>query len=94
MVLNDSDILSGEKWAYTNIIGLAKSKAAFRNQAKRKLHSMDLKLVRLEGAEPFIDRINNYEVDKEIIIIARRLSPTNTIDFATFHTYPEEKNSN
>ena len=89
IVENDSNILDGDKAAYTNVIGLAKTKAAFRNLVKNKLSIMDMKLVRLEGAVSFNERIRKSKVNNGIIKIAKRLSAINPIEFSTFHTYSE-----
>ena len=86
-VLNDSDILSGDRYGFTNVVGLAKTKTEFRGRMKNKFSSMDLKLLRLEDVEPFADRVKNYKVSKEIINAAKLLSETNTIEFATFYNY-------
>ena len=40
----------------------------------RKLDSMDLKLIRLEAAEPLTVRKNKFKVANEILEIAKRLS--------------------
>lgn len=93
-VLNESNILNGDKLAYTNAVGLSKTKTEFRNEVKNKLYSMDLKLLRLESTEPFAERLEKHKVDNEIIKIANRLSVKNLIEFSTFHTYPENKNPN
>ena len=91
IVLNDSDILNGDKHAYTNVLGLAKNRSEFRNEVVHKLHSMDLKLIRLEGTEPLNVRRNKFKVPTEILKIAKRLSfETNRIEFSTFHTYSKD----
>ena len=50
---------------------------------------MDLKLIRLEGAEPLTERQKKYTLGKGIIKIAKLVSVNNTIEFSTFHTYSE-----
>jgi hypothetical protein len=59
VIENYSKILNGEKSAFTNSIGLATTKCDFRNLVKNTLSSMDLKLIRLEGAEPITERQKN-----------------------------------
>jgi hypothetical protein len=92
-VLNESDIFDGYDSAFTNVVGLAKSKSAFRKAAKNKLHSMDLKLIRLEGSEPLADRLNKFKVAQEILTMANGLSKLNTAGFSTFHSYLEDEHS-
>jgi len=89
IVQKESKIFDGDNAAYTNAIGLAKTKTEFRNRVKTKLSSMDLKLLRLEDAEPFTERLKKFKVDNTIANIAKRLSPNNAIEFSTFHTYSE-----
>jgi hypothetical protein len=86
--LKEDIFLRGHKSAYTNAVGLAKSKAEFRREAKRKLQSIQLELVRLEGAEPLKDRLDKFSVSKDILQIAKTLQhKINTVAFSTFHTY-------
>ncbi len=86
--IKDNDILKGGNKAYVNILGLSKNKFGFRNQAKNKLNSIGLELIRMEGAEPFKDRRFKYQVSREILLIAKQLSiKNNLIEFSTFHTY-------
>jgi hypothetical protein len=91
-VLNESNILKGNM-AYTNLVGLAKNKSAFRKAAKSKVYTMDLELLRLEEAEPLADRLNKFEVDEEILSAAKQLSNLNVIGYTTFHSYFEKENS-
>ena len=52
---------------------------------------MDLKLIRLEAAEPLMVRKNKFKVASKILEIAKRLSfDTNRIEFSTFHTYSKD----
>ncbi len=88
VVLNESDILDGDKAAFTNALGLAKTKTEFRNKVKNKFYSMDLNLLRLEEIESFADRLKNHNVGKNIIKISKRLSETNEVGFSIFHTFP------
>ncbi len=89
VVLNNSNILNGDKAAFTNALGLAKTKTEFRNKVKNKFYSMDLKLLRLEEVESFADRLKNHNVSKDIIKVSKRLSEINEVEFSIFHTFPE-----
>jgi hypothetical protein len=85
-VLNKSNILNGANFAYTNVVGLSQTKAAFRNEVKSQLLSMELKLLRLEEVELFDERIKKFQVSKDILKIAKQVS-SNRVGFSTFHTY-------
>ncbi len=86
-VLNNSNIFNGVDFAYTNVIGISKSKTAFRISVRNKLNLMDLELLRLQEIESLADRLKKFEVSKDILTIAKKLSELNDVDFSTFHTY-------
>lgn len=89
--LNDNDALNGANGAYTNVVGLSKTKTEFRNAAKSKLQSMGFKLARLEEVEPLADRLTKFKVSNDILKIAEHLSTNNDIvGFSTFHSYSED----
>ena len=87
-VIKDSDIFNGDKSAYTNAVGVAKTKAEFRHKVKMTLYSMNLKLLRLEDAAPLGARRKNY-LSKEVTQVARALVKINEVKFSTFHTFSE-----
>jgi hypothetical protein len=69
-------------------LAFANSKLDFRKKVKNKLTQMGLELKRLEGAEPFKDRVSKFRPSKEIQEISKRLaSQRGTVEFSTFHTY-------
>ena len=86
-VLNESNILKGNECAFTNAIGLAKTRTEFRKIVKAKLYTMELNLIRLEDTEPLSIRLKKNELNKDIIQLSRCLSDDNIIEFSTFHTF-------
>jgi hypothetical protein len=84
----DSDVLGGAKQGFTNVVGFAKTKSDFRNKTKNYLQSIQLKLIRLEDAEPLIERLRKHEVARDILKTANDVSPySNSISLSTVHTY-------
>jgi hypothetical protein len=85
-VSSDNEIgISG--YAYVTVVGLAKSKLGFRRGVAGELSRLNFKLLRLEDAEKFDDRVKKFKVDRIIHEIAGGLSGDERVKFSTFHTY-------
>lgn len=75
-------------YAYVNVLGLAKSKIDFRKNVANELSSLKLKLLRLENAERFKERVAKYKVEDSIHVLVKELLDGDAkIKFSTFHTY-------
>jgi hypothetical protein len=80
-------VLGNAHQAYTNAIGSADSKKAFRNSVKQELARLGLDLLRLENAELLADRLTKYAIDSELKNVARKAAKTDSVGFGTFHAF-------
>ena len=73
--------------AFTNAIGVAVSRANFRQQVKEALAELDLRLKRLENAETLKARTARCSIHPELEQVAREVSNSRNVGFGTFHSY-------
>lgn len=76
------------KGSYVNVLGLSQNKNDFRKNVRSMLEKIGLELIVIEDAEPFNERISNFNVDKSLKEIAKSIIIDNgQVKFGTFHTY-------
>lgn len=78
----------GADGSFTNIITWASNVAEFRQKAETIAATMDLFVVDVEDAEPYLKRLQAYEVTEEIEEMASRAaSNPNAIVYGTFYRH-------
>jgi hypothetical protein len=83
--------LNGRPGAYLNIVGKAHGIQELKKIAKKIFFDEGFMLIEeLEDIELLSDRLKRTSVDKEIVDLVNELNETYPIQFATFHTYPDE----
>ena len=83
--------LGDADYAYTNVVGIARSKQIFRRGVKNYLNELGLKLIRLEAAEPLEQRCQKYTVHRHILKLASSLDTDNPVAFDVFATFDGNK---
>ena len=80
--------INNASYAYVTVVGLYKSRIDFRKKVAEELSRVNFKLLRLEGAERFIERVARYKVEESIHeLVQEVLNSREEIKFSTFHTY-------
>jgi hypothetical protein len=83
----DSKIL-GSVNAYVNVMTTATNKKEFIQKVRNALKGMNLQLKEIEDAEPLAMRVENYKIDKKILMLANNLfANEEKVEFSTFHSY-------
>jgi hypothetical protein len=81
----------GAAGSFTNIVTWASNPAEFRKKAETIASTMDLFVLDIEDAEPYLNRNRPHEVSEEIEEIASRAeSNPNAIIYGTFHRYSRD----
>ena len=82
----------GAAGSFTNIITWASNIAEFRQKAETIAATMELFVVDVEDAEPYLKRLQTNEVTEEIEGMASRAEGNpNAIVYGTFYRYPRDE---
>ena len=87
--LPNNDLLGNAKGAYVNVLALANNPNDFTNKVKESIIDLGLDFIELEDAELFSERIENYEVQENIKILATEVIKSKEVRFGDFHTYDD-----
>jgi hypothetical protein len=74
-------------YAYVTVVGLARGESDFKQQIAQELSRLGFRLLKLEEAEKFKERVRNFEVENSIFKLTEELTSDERVKFSTFHTY-------
>lgn len=83
----NKDIFGTKSNAYVTVLSLADDNLDFEAQVNIALINMGLHLLEIEENEPFLERLEKFEVTSEILELAEIVKETSQVQFATFHAY-------
>jgi hypothetical protein len=84
---NDS-LGKGTGGAYTNVLGYADNYDDFVSKVANALKTQGFEMFEIEDVELYSDRILKFQVDNEIIELAREVESKNEYRYGKFYTFP------
>ena len=78
----------GAGGAYVNVLGYAIDNEDFEDKVGFQCKALGFEIIEIEDAEPFAQRINDWEVSSEIQRLAREVEQTGEFRFGTYHSFP------
>ena len=76
--------------AYVNVVGYAFDKEDFQEKVILELEKRNFEMIEIEDIEPYLNRIEHFEVANEIRRISALAQKSKELQFGTFHTFPPE----
>src|ERR1035437_1981787 len=84
--LHNNTLLGNAKGAYVNALALASNPIDFTNKVKESIIDLGFDFIELEDVELFSERIENYEVQENIKILATEAIKSKEVLFGNFHS--------
>ncbi len=78
----------GTGGAYVNVLGFALGQEDFEDKVKFHCKALGFEPLEIEDAEPFAQRISQWEVANELHALAREVENTGEFRFGTYHSFP------
>jgi hypothetical protein len=83
----ENDIFDPSSEAFVNALSYTDNAEHFTAEIKAALSQLHFELLETEDVTRLSDRIKNYEVDANLLILADEVKEIKEVRFGNFHTY-------